>query len=290
MTCRNAIVAFFTFLLIAAPRPVGDDETILPIWPDRAPGIGEDVALENEYEESGRAIRVVHPTLTVMRPPEGKANGTSVVVFPGGGYNILAVEHEGYDVGRWLNELGVTAFVLQYRVPRAEEGPHWLPPLQDAQRAIRYVRTHAEQWDLDPQRIGVLGFSAGGHLAATSSTRFDRRTYAPIDSIDAASPRPDFSLLIYPAYITPSETTRQKSEEITVTEETPPAFLTVTADDDHALSSLFYTMALREHDVPVELHVYPEGGHGYGLGRGDHAVNRWPTHAERWLQDRGLID
>ena len=289
MACR-ATVVLFALSFLAAPLFADDHGEVIPIWPDRAPGVSQEIQLENEYDENGHATKVVHPTLTVMRPPEDEANGTSVIVFPGGGYHILAMEHEGYAVGEWLNTLGVTAFVLQYRVPRAEDGPHWTPPLQDAQRAISYVRAHAARWNLDPDRIGVLGFSAGGHLAATSSTRFNERAYTPVDSIDTVSSRPDFSMLIYPAYIAPSDSTRPTSEAVTVTADTPPAFLAVTADDEYAPSSLHYAKALQEREVPVELHVYPKGGHGYGLGQGDYAVNRWPELGAHWLRNRGLID
>ncbi len=285
------LATLFAFCLMTTiPARADEHGEVVSVWPDRAPGVAEDVKLEHQYKDNGHASRVVHPTLTIMRPPEEKANGTSVVVCPGGGYSVLAVEHEGYAVGEWLNGLGVTAFVLQYRVPRAQDQPYWIPPLQDAQRAVSLLRSRAEQWDLNPDRIGILGFSAGGHLAATTSTRFDQRAYEPIDEADEISCRPDFTVLIYPAYITPTKSDQEKSEEITVGEDTPPAFLTVTADDGHALSSLVYTMALREHDVPVELHVYPNGGHGYGLGRGEAAVSTWPQRCERWLRDRMLIE
>lgn len=284
------LAALFTFSLLTSPMLADEHGEVVPVWPDRAPGVAEHVKLENQYKENGHASQVVHPTLTIMRPPEDKASGTSVIVCPGGGYSVLALEHEGYAVGQWLNRLGITALVLQYRVPRAKDQTHWVPPLQDAQRTVSYVRSNADKWGLDPNRIGILGFSAGGHLGATTSTRFDQRAYQPIDDVDEVSCRPDFTILIYPASITPTKTTAKKSEEITVGPDTPPAFLAVTADDGHTLSSLFYTMALREHDVPVELHVYPEGGHGYGLGRGESAISTWPQHCERWLRDRGLVE
>ncbi len=285
----KSIMLFSSALMVSLSTIAGEHGNEIALWPDRAPGVGPEVNLESQYNENGHATKVVQPTLTVMKPSKSEANGTSVIVCPGGGYNVLAVEHEGYAVGEWLNRSGITAFVLQYRVPRANDKPYWLPPLQDAQRAISYVRAQATKWDLAPERIGILGFSAGGHLAATSSTRFKERAYSPIDKIDKRSCRPNFSILIYPAYITPSKTTRQKSEEITVTGDTPPAFLAVTADDGHALSSFIYAMALRKHNVPVELHVYPKGGHGYGLGRGNHAVNYWPERCERWMRDNGLL-
>ena len=266
-----------------------DPGTVRPVWPDGGPGVPAEATGDAPLNEKGHVTRVTHPTLTLMQPPEGKANGTSVIVCPGGGYHILAIEKEGYAVGRWLNSHGVTAWVLQYRVPRTQTGPFWQPPLQDAQRAVSLVRQQADERGLDPKRVGILGFSAGGHLAANTSTRHDQRAYDAIDEVDQVSCRPDFAVLVYPAYITPDKSKLTRSEEITVTTHTPPTFITVAADDGHALSSLRYTIELRKHSVPVELHVFPDGGHGYGLGRENTTANQWPELCRRWMTGRGLI-
>jgi len=284
--------AFACFLSVPIQHCRGDEveaRTVLPVWPDGGPGVPAGVAEQSPLNEKGHVTRVTHPTLTLMEPPEGKANGTSVIICPGGGYHILAIEKEGYAVGRWLNSHGVTAWVLRYRVPRTQSGPFWRPPLQDAQRAVSMVRHQAADRGLDPDRVGILGFSAGGHLSATTSTRHEERAYDSTDEIDKVSCRPDFAVLVYPAYITPSKSDLDRSEEITVTTQTPPTFITVAADDGHALSSLRYTIELRKHSVPVELHVFPDGGHGYGLGRANTTANHWPELCRRWMAGRGLL-
>jgi acetyl esterase/lipase len=198
-------------------------------------------------------------------------------VCPGGGYSILAVDLEGYEIAEWLNSLGFTAFVLQYRVPEKEEGA-----LQDIQRTLRIIRSRAEEWDIDPAKLGVFGFSAGGSLSARASTRYNDTTYAPVDAADTFSCRPDFSVLIYPAYLDRGEE-RALTPELSVDENTPPMFLFATADDYHGNSVLVMAGALRDHEVPVELHFLAEGGHGYGLRPGNVAADTWPALAAKWL-------
>ena len=206
-----------------------------------------------------------------------------MIVFPGGGYNILAMDLEGTEVCEWLNSIGVNCAVLKYRVPARPGGPRYAAPLQDAQRAIGMVRSRAEEWGIDPHRIGVLGFSAGGHLAAAASTNFDKRAYTPIDAADQASCRPDFAVLIYPAYLAPDEKTL--APELTVRADTPPTFL-VQAEDDpvHVENSLVYFKALKDAKVPAEMHIFPTGGHGYGLRPTDQKVTTWPQLAAQWLK------
>ncbi len=184
----------------------------------------------------------------------------------------------------WLNSLGITAVVLKYRVPVREGIPRHQRPLQDAQRAMKLVRSRAAEWNVDPNRIGVLGFSAGGHLAATLSNTA-KRTYDRIDATDTLSSRPNFTVLIYPAYLTASAAGTELASEIPITEDTPPAFL-VHAQDDHISveNSLFYYLALKQAEVPAEMHLYATGGHGYGLRRVDSPVRTWPDRAARWLK------
>ncbi len=261
-------------------------ETIF-LWPGEVPLAtkpkADPVLSGNENRAVTRIDEVTNPLLKVYQPTVNKANGAAIVICPGGGYNILAIDLEGYEVAEWFSSLGYTAFVLQYRVPRQQDAA-----LMDIQRAIRLVRYHADNWNLDPARIGVMGFSAGGSLAARASTLFNNKTYSAVDPADSVSARPDFAILIYAAYLDngPDNTL---TPELQVTSSTPPVFLFVAADDKHANSSLVMAAALREAEVPVEAHLYPEGGHGYGLRPGNKAAIIWPTLANKWLEDYILI-
>ena len=249
---------------------------------------------------------VSRPTLTVWLPPAGKANGTAVIVCPGGGYLHLAMTHEGTDVARMLNELGVTAFVLKYRLPNDETmTDKTIGPLQDAQRAIQLVRERAGEWGVNPARIGILGFSAGGHLASTAGTHFNKHY---IDNPHKTSLRPDFMVLLYPVIsfsdsiahrgsrdnligLHPSAALiREYSNELQVTGETPPAFL-VHAGDDRIVpvaNSLHFYEALQSNGVPAELHIYPKGGHGYGLYNST-SKDQWPDRLRNWMDTNGWL-
>ena len=271
----------------------GDRESLL-LWPDGAPG-----ALGSGPED--------RPKLTIYRAPAATANGTAVLVCPGGGYRTLASAHEGKDVAEWLNTLGVSAFVLQYRV-----GPryHHPVPLQDAQRAIRLLRARAKDFAIDPGRLGILGFSAGGHLSATTGTHFDSGRPDAADPIDRMGSRPDFMVLAYPVMsmtapfshkgsienlLGPSpdpKLAEDLSNERRVTAQTPPAFLFHTADDPGVPveNSLVFAQALRQAGVPVELHVFPKGKHGVGLAPGDPVLSQWPGLCASWLRAMGLLD
>lgn len=237
-----------------------------------------------------RLGNVSTPTITLYRPPQAKDTGAAVVVFPGGGYRILAMDLEGTEVCSWLNSIGVTGVLLKYRVPAREGGERYAAPLQDAQRAVGLVRSRAAEWHLDPKRIGVMGFSAGGHLAAAISNNYERRTYPEVDEADRASCRPDFALLIYPAYLTVKDQGDRLSPELGITANTPPSFL-VQAEDDtvRVENSLFYYLALKNSKVPAEMHLFAQGGHGYGLRRTERSVTAWPQRAEEWLQSLGVL-
>ena len=194
---------------------------------------------------------------------------TAVIVAPGGGYNVLAWEHEGTQVAEWLNKIGVTAVVLKYRVPRRPDQPKGQPPigaLQDAQRAVSLVRSNAKEWGVNPEHIGFLGFSAGGHLTAWVSTNFDKRSYESVDAADKQSCRPDFAVLIYPGGVLVKGHPDQLTPELRVSKETPPSLL-VHAADDHPESSITYFQELRKNGVQAEIHVYGAGGHGFGMHR-----------------------
>lgn len=274
---------------------------VIDLWPGGAPGetggTGEerDMTKPNEGLVAGqRVIRlgnVSRPTLSVYRPPAGRESGAAVMVCPGGGYHILAMDLEGTEVCEWLSSVGVTAFLLKYRVPARPGLARHAPALQDAQRALGLLRHRASEWNLDPRRIGVLGFSAGGNLSAMLSNHAGPRSYNAVDAADGASCRPDFTLLIYPAYLTLEKEGDKLVPEVTVTSNTPPAFVAMAQDDAVRVeNALFYTLALKQAKVPVELHVYPTGGHGYGLRPSKDLVSTWPKRAEEWLRSRGWLE
>jgi acetyl esterase/lipase len=223
------------------------------------------------------------PTLTLYKP-RGKNTGAAVVVFPGGGYSILAIDLEGTEVCDWLNSAGVTCLLLKYRVPNTGPYPKSAAALQDAQRAMGLARQHAAEWGIDPHRIGVLGFSAGGHLAAAISTHYDKRLYDPIDAADSLSCRPDFAVVVYPGYLALADKNFAPNPEINPTSDTPPTFV-VQAEDDpvHVENALVYFQQLKNAKVPAELHVYAQGGHGYGLRRTALPVTTWPQSVVTWL-------
>jgi acetyl esterase/lipase len=269
------------------PQPVD-------VWPGKAPGEKEGLGDEKttSHKHGDTPIRIVEnvsrPTLAVYRPTPDKDTGAAVLICPGGGYHVLAIEHEGEQVATWLNSLGVTGIVLKYRVPRRKDQPAHQAPLQDAQRALSLLRARHKEWGIDPLRLGILGFSAGGHLAAAATTNYDRRAYEPIDEIDKVSCRPDFAVVIYPGYLVGKD--GQLSPEIRVTAETPPCFL-VHADDDKlsAENSVAMYLALHKAHVPSELHVYTSGGHGFGIIASDHPSSTWAQRCADWMKGRGYL-
>ncbi|HEY4289136.1 MAG TPA: alpha/beta hydrolase [Puia sp.] len=252
--------------------------------------------------------KVSHPTLTVFLPPQGKGNGTAVVVCPGGGYTHLAMAHEGMEVARLLNEMGIAAFVLKYRLPSDETMiDKTIGPLQDAQRAIQLVRQRAAEWAIKPGQVGIMGFSAGGHLASTAGTHFGKAT---IDNKNNISLRPDFMVLLYPVISfsdstghrgsrdaligtnpkTNAQLVQEYSNELQVTPQTPPAFI-VHAEDDKTVpvaNSIHFYESLLHNKVPAELHVYPKGGHGFGLHNAT-TKDQWADRMKNWLQSNGWL-
>lgn len=283
--------------------------TQVPIWPGvppgarRAPGAETVTTGVNDHLVAGRpwtwVSNVSRPTLTVYSP-EGKNTGAAVVVFPGGGYQILAIDLEGTEVCDWLTSQGITCVLLKYRVPNA--GPFWdqpcgcdrntgsSMPLEDAQRTIGLVRLHAAEWHIDPHKIGVLGFSAGGHLVAAVSTHSGRRSYAPVDAADQESSRPDFAVALYPGHLFDFRR-RELNAHIQVTRTTPPTFLLQAANDsvDGVDNSLVYYRALKNAGVSTELHLYAEGGHAFGLRHTAFPITGWPRLVEAWLQTIGVL-
>jgi acetyl esterase/lipase len=299
----------------------------ISIWPGAAPD-PQPVAGPETAETSGKDFlvagrpavgvsNVTRPTMTLYSP-RGPNSGAAVVVFPGGGYQVLAMDLEGTEVCDWLTSRGIACVLLKYRVtnvgPYPKSGPYPESPmaLEDAQRTVGLVRFHAAEWHIDPHRIGVLGFSAGGHLVAAISTHFARRLYPPVDAADKESCRPDFAVAVYPGHLSLSAAewdARQGASKfvvphppnadkelalnpaIPVTRQTPPTFL-VQAEDDHVDNvddSLAYYIALKKAGVPVEMHLYAQGGHAFGLRPTNLPITGWPRLAERWLATMGII-
>jgi acetyl esterase/lipase len=268
--------------------------TTLPVWPGAAPGVRANSAPEVDTTTAkdnliaGKPVirlgNVSVPTLTLYTP-RGKSTGAAVVVFPGGSYRILAIDLEGTEVCDWLNSAGIACVLLKYRVPDSGPYPRSVAALQDAQRTLGIVRAHAAEWHIDPHRIGVLGFSAGAHLAAALSTHFDQRLYDPIDAADKLSCRPDFAVIVYSGYLAIAEENFAPNSAIHVTENTPPSFI-VQAEDDpvHVENATVYFLALKNAKIPAELHIYAQGGHGYGLRRTALPVTAWPGLLETWLR------
>ena len=280
----------------------------VPIWPGTVPG--ERRTADSETATTGKSLvagrpwiqvhNVSRPTLTVYSP-KGKNTGAAVVVFPGGGYQLLAIDLEGTEACDWLTSKGTTCVLLKYRVPNS--GASWnqpcgcylntrsSPPLEDAQRTLGLVRLHAAEWRIDPHKVGVLGFSAGGHLVAALSTHFERRVYPAVDAADRESCRPDFALALSPGHLWIDEEKFELNSDIHVTGNTPPTFL-VQAENDHVdnvNNSLVYYAALKNAGVPVEMHVYAEGGHAFGLRRTKFPITEWPAVAETWLRSIGMM-
>jgi acetyl esterase/lipase len=292
----GAAVAATSMTLAAQPSgwPPAPGHLTLPLWPYAAPdasanpGAEADMTTAKDKLIAGRPVirlgNVSTPTLTLYQP-KGKNSGAAVVVFPGGGYQILAIDLEGTEVCDWLNSAGITCVLVKYRVPNTGPYPKSPAALQDAQRALGLVRSHAAEWGIDPNRIGVLGFSAGAHLAAALSTHFDQRLYPPQDAADKLSCRPDFGVIVYPGYLALADKNFAPNPEINPTANTPPQFI-VQAEDDpvHVENAVVYFTALKNAKVPAELHIYTEGGHGYGLRRTALPVTSWPESVETWLR------
>ena len=289
-----ATAAAVSPVVSAQAWPPTPDHLTMPIWPGTPP---DNIAQSHPEEDAttvkdnliaGRPLvrlaNVSIPTITLYRP-NGVNTGAAVVVFPGGGYNILAIDLEGAEVCDWLNATGVTCVLLKYRVPGTGPYPKSPAALEDAQRAMRLVRQHAAEWGIDPKRVGVLGFSAGGHLSAAISNLYDQRLYAPIDAADSLSAKPDFSVVVYPGYLALAEKDYAPNAAINPTKDTPPTII-IQAEDDpvHVENAVVYFMQLKKAGVPAELHVFAQGGHGYGLRPTELPITHWPALVETWMR------
>lgn len=306
----SIIAAFACASAHAAAWQPADGHQQIALWPgavpDAKPAPGpEDMRLREDKPVAGKPWQeienVTRPTMTIY-PPTGKNTGAAVIVFPGGGYWHLAIDLEGTEICDWLTSAGVTCVLLKYRVPGS--GPHWdqihnrrvIPKvntaLQDAQRAIGLMRHNAAKWKIDPNKVGVIGFSAGGHLVAAISTN-QQRIYAPVDAADKESVRPDFAIALYPGHMSVNylEDMSSINPTIRVTKETPPTFLVHAQNDpvDPVEFSLLYYAALRKANVPSEIHLFAEGGHAFGLRPTKFPISKWPKLVETWLGTIGMI-
>ncbi len=274
---------YLSLTILFASLAMSSELQTIPLQPAGSstfqPGPEHDATTAKDGTTGGQSVirltNVSDPTLTFYPAPAAKNTGTAVIVFPGGGYRILAMDLEGTEICEWLNSIGVNAALVKYRVPEAPNVPRYEAPLVDAKNALSLVRSHAAGWRINPHRIGVIGFSAGGHLSALLSN---------------SETKPDFTLLIYPAYLTPENDRSVLAPEFNVGSQTPPTFIVQTEDDPvHVENSLVYYAALKKDKVPLEMHLFATGGHGYGLRKTDEPVTGWPHLAAAWLSARGLL-
>jgi acetyl esterase/lipase len=280
--------------------------TVVDVWPGKAPndtGIsGEEKFIElkidgKPYQVAGKPTKwltnVSKPTLTIYRPSKDKNTGVAMLICPGGGYHNLGWDVEGEEVAAWLNSIGISGIILKYRCPRRAgdiKGEPPLGPLMDAQRAVSLVRGQAKEWGIDPKKIGMVGFSAGGHLAGATATNFDKRAYDPIDDIDKISCRPDFAVMLYSGYLKVKDKD-ELAADLRISTQTPPILLVHASDDtissvDH---SVIMYLALKRAGVPTELHVYASGGHGFGVRKSDQPCSTWTDRCSAWLRNQGFL-
>lgn len=284
-------IGFFSAPVLAAPP---EAKVVIAVWPDKPPGETAEIPPEkaettpDKPPSITRISNVSKPTLHLFKPDPAKDTGTAVVICPGGGHRILAWDLEGTEVAQWFNERGVTAIVLKYRVPARGKEKQYLAAVRDAQRAVSLVRSKASEWKIDPKKIGILGFSAGGEVAALTAL-FDRCLYDPIDNVDNESHKPNFAALIYPAYLVDKDSTKLQ-EHVKATRDTPPMFLAHAHDDGVTpLSSALLYIELKRNKIPAELHIVDRGGHGYGLRPAKNNAVLWPARLEQWMEINGWL-
>lgn len=283
----------------AGVSAIAADPLVFNLWPGKAPGETKELPPEEDINKptdkliGGRKIiklaNVSTPTVSIYKA-FGEEPHPAVIICPGGGHYILAFDHEGTEVAEWLNTIGVTGIVLKYRVPARNSEKRWEAAVQDAQRAISLARSSAKEWNIDPQRIGILGFSAGGETAGLAAVLHSQRQYTASDAVDEVSSRPDFGVLIYPAGFTQKNNLQAMPDYVKVDEKTPPMFFAHSADDGvPAANSVLLFTALRGAKVPAELHVYATGGHGYGIRKTGYPCNNWPARLEEWMRSQSWV-
>ena len=303
----TSMVSLVVGMCVVWPAVGADKSMVVGVWPGVPPeesgNIGEETVrmspkLERkqvEVTESTKLVtNVTKPTLTIYRPPKDRDTGTAVLICPGGGYWDLYWQLEGEEVAAWLNSIGVTGIILKYRVPRRPDEVKGEParrPLQDAQRAVRLVRSNAGQWGINPRQIGVVGFSAGGHLAIATATSFDQQTYEPVDDVDKISCRPDFAIGVYSGYLKAKDKD-EIAPGLRIPVGTPPIFLAhggadIISPPEHSV--LMY-LALRKADIPAELHIYATAAHDFGVRTSDHPCSTWTQACAMWLWHEGFLE
>ena len=302
---RFAAIFLLVTCLCAAEPPVGAEKPlVVEIWPGKVPEESGNIGAERfrmspkldraqvEVTEPTLMVTdVTKPTITVYRPAKDKVTGTAMLICPGGGYWNLYWELEGEEVAAWLNSIGVTGIILKYRVPRRPDEPKDEParrPLQDAQRAVSLVRSKAREWGID--RIGIVGFSAGGHLAIATATTFEKRTYEPIDDIDKISCRPDFAIPVYSGYLKAKDKD-ELAPGLRIPTGTPPVFLVHGGDDiiSSPEQSVVMYLALKRAGVPAELHIYATATHDFGVRASNHPCSTWTDSCAHWLRHQGFL-
>ena len=291
MKLFSALIALFAISAsVWAAEPIE-----VKLWPSGAPekpGFKSEPEKKIVKEPSDGVVRltnVTEPMITIFKPE--KPNGAAVLVCPGGGYSILAYEHEGSQVCDYLNTIGVTGVLLKYRVPRRDPNDPSREPLQDAQRAMGILRHRAAEWGIDPQRIGVLGFSAGGHLTVMLSLHANERTYTPDPALDVDDATPNFAIPVYPAYLVDKKDAYQLLPGFPVTKKSPPMCFVHASDDSwSATASALLYMEYKKQGIDCELHIYAKGGHGFGMKKSGQPVNEWPTRVVEWMRSMGYLD
>ena len=302
----TSAAAGFVSFIVAWSAAAAAEPLVVEIWPGKVPDESGNIGAERfrmspaldrkqvEVTEPTRMITdVTKPTLTIYRPPKEKDTGTAMLICPGGGYWNLYWELEGEEVATWLNSIDVTGIILKYRVPRRPDEPKGEParrPLADAQRAVSLVRSRAAEWGIHPERIGIVGFSAGGHLAMAAATSFDKRTYEPIDDIDKISCRPDFAIPVYSGYLKAKDKD-ELAPGLRIPTGTPPVFLAHGGDDiiSPPVHSVLMYLALKRAGVPAELHIYATATHGFGVRQSDHPYSTWTESCANWLRHQGFL-
>ncbi|OAI54815.1 xylanase [Planctomycetaceae bacterium SCGC AG-212-F19] len=303
----SVLLVFLSICLITLGSSLAADKTmVVDLWPGKPPG---DVGIPGEekffqlqvkgkpYEVGGKPTKwltnVSKPTLTVYPAPKDKNTGIAMLICPGGGYHNLGWDVEGEEVAAWLNSVGMTGIILKYRCPRRPGDVKGVPPigpLKDAQRAVSLVRSKAAEWGIDPKKIGMVGFSAGGHLAAATAMNFDKRAYDALDDIDKVSCRPDFAVSLYSGYLVGNEN-EVLSADMRASKETPPILLIHASDDaiSKVQNSVILYLALKQAGAPAELHIYATGGHGFGVREVGHPCSTWTVRCTDWLRNQGFV-
>jgi acetyl esterase/lipase len=304
---QSSALTAAVFVSLAIARSAAEiDPLVVSLWPDRPPDESGNIGPERirmspkldrkqvEVTEPTRMVTgVTNPTITIYQPPKNKDTGTAILICPGGGYWDLYWQLEGEEVAVWLNSIGVTGIILKYRVPRRLDEPKGEParrPLQDAQRAVRLIRSKASQWSINPERIGIVGFSAGGHLAVATATAFEKRTYEPIDDVDKISCRPDFAIPVYSGYLKAKDRD-ELAPGLNIPTGTPPIFLVHGGDDiiSPPENSVLTYLALKRADISAELHIYAGTTHDFGVRKSGRPCSTWTRSCADWLRDSGFL-